>query len=161
MGVGLAVAFWQTHLKNEGQLHLYDAARESTRQEGSEVMCYLCGGCSKHFPLVLTAGRGEVPRSQRKECKFPDVSLETLVRIFYCIRYLLVLKRSSSRAGEAWYPQDAPLFGALCCMLLAGLAKEIPQTHVQGCWDAVSMPCLCFPDYFLGTSVFGVKELLG
>lgn len=124
-------------------------------------MCYLCGGCTEYFPLVPTAGRGEVPRPRRKACKFPMSALESLVRIFCCIRYLLVLKRSSSGAGEAWSPQDALLFGALCSLLLAGLAKETPQTHVQGCWDAVSTPCLCVPGYFPGTPVFGVEELLG
>lgn len=74
MGVGLAVAFWQHHLKDEGQLHSYDAAHEIARQEGSEVMCYLCGGCCEHLPLVPIAGRREVPRPRRKECKLPDVS---------------------------------------------------------------------------------------
>ena len=67
-----------------------------------------------------------------------------------------MLKRGSSRTGEAWSPQDAPLFGALCCLLLAGLAKETPQTPVQGCWDAVSTPCLYVPDYF---SVFLIISL--
>lgn len=160
VGVGLAGVFWQPHLKDEGQLRSYDAARESARQEVSEAMRYLCGGCSKLFPLVPTAGRGEVPRPRRKECKLPEVSscepLNPLVCIFYCIRYLLVQKRGSSGAGEARSPQDALLFGALCCLLLAGLAMEMPQTHVQGFWDAVSTPSLYVPDYF---SVFLIISL--
>lgn len=73
--MGLSVAVWQHHLKDEGQLHLYDAAHEHARQEGAEeVMCYLHGGCSELFPLIPTAGRGEVPRPRRKEFTLPDVS---------------------------------------------------------------------------------------
>lgn len=74
MGVGLAMVFWQLHLQDEGQLHSYDAAHESEHQEGSEVMCYLCGGCNEHFPLIPTAGRDGVPRLRRKENKLPDMS---------------------------------------------------------------------------------------
>lgn len=42
------------------------------------------------------------------------------------------------------------------CLLLAGQAKEMPQTHIQGCWDAVSTLCLYVPDYF---SVFMTVSL--
>lgn len=91
----------------------------------------MCGGCSKYFPPVPIAGRGKVPRPRTKECKFPDVRFrEPLVCIFYCIRYFLLLKRGSSRAGKAWSPQDALLFGALYGLFLAGLAREMPETHV-------------------------------
>lgn len=67
-----------------------------------------------------------------------------------------MLKRGSSRARGAWALWDAPFLELCLSALPAGQAKETPQTHIQGWWDAVSTPCLCVPDYF---SVFMIVSL--